>query len=66
MSNPIGQILAAALMLDHLGFTADGDRVRASVGRALGDGRIQLAPDGSAAGGPVHVAAVIASLLGEA
>ncbi len=66
VSNPLGQILAAALMLDHLGFTADGDRVRSAVGGALGDGRIQLAPDGSAAGGPVHVASVIASSLGDA
>jgi isocitrate/isopropylmalate dehydrogenase len=55
-ANPVGQILAAALMLDHLGQSAAGNRVRTAVDLALGSGAIRLLVDGSAEGGPAEVA----------
>ncbi len=39
--NPIAMILAAAMMLDHLGETGTADAVRAAVGRVVSEGRIR-------------------------
>ncbi|HWD03804.1 MAG TPA: isocitrate/isopropylmalate family dehydrogenase [Amycolatopsis sp.] len=61
LANPIGQILAAAMMLDHLHHGAEGDLVRASVAGALETGDITLRPDGSAAGGPRAVGEAVAA-----
>jgi isocitrate/isopropylmalate dehydrogenase len=52
LANPIGQIFAAAMMLDHLGHRSDGDIVRSAVAGALEAGDVQIAPDGSVDGGP--------------
>ncbi|NKQ53953.1 isocitrate/isopropylmalate dehydrogenase family protein [Amycolatopsis sp. K13G38] len=63
LANPVGQILAAAMMLDHLGRGADGDRVRAAVAGALAAGAVRIRPDGSAEGGPGAVADAIVSFV---
>jgi 3-isopropylmalate dehydrogenase len=60
LANPIGQILAAAMMLDHLGHTETAALVRTAVAGALEAGEIRLNPDGSAAGGPEAVAKAVA------
>jgi 3-isopropylmalate dehydrogenase len=61
VANPIGQILAAAMMLDHLGEAAAGDRVRAAVTDALAS--LDIAESGAVRGGADAVAdAVIARL----
>ncbi|QGN33968.1 tartrate dehydrogenase [Microlunatus sp. Gsoil 973] len=44
IADPIGQIWAGALMLDHLGYPEAGDAVVAAFERVLGDGRIRT-PD---------------------
>jgi 3-isopropylmalate dehydrogenase len=63
LANPLGQILAAAMMLDYLGEQAAGDDVRSATTRALSDGSIRIQRDGTAAGGPEAVTgAVIAHL----
>jgi 3-isopropylmalate dehydrogenase len=54
-ANPISQILAAALMLDHLGHREEGDVVRAAVRAALAAGEIRTRRDGSAIGGTTSV-----------
>ncbi|MCE7004757.1 isocitrate/isopropylmalate dehydrogenase family protein [Kibdelosporangium philippinense] len=46
-ANPLSQILATAMMLDHLGAPSAGDRIRAAVRQALSNGSIQLNPDGT-------------------
>ncbi|WP_280536426.1 isocitrate/isopropylmalate family dehydrogenase [Halopenitus sp. POP-27] len=38
VANPTAAILSAAMLLEHLGYTADADRVRASVESVLADG----------------------------
>jgi 3-isopropylmalate dehydrogenase len=63
LANPIGQILAAAMMLDHLGCTGEGSVVRSAVAGALQTGDVRIAPDGSAAGGPKAVAAAVAARI---
>ena len=63
LANPVGQILAAAMMLDHLGRGSDGDRVRRAVTRALAEGAVRIGHDGSAEGGPAAVAAAVASFV---
>lgn len=59
-ANPVGQILAAALMLEHLGHAAEADVVKAAVRDALAEGDVRLRGDGSAAGGPAAVARAVA------
>lgn len=63
LANPIGQILAAAMMLDHLGQSADGARIRRAVAGALESGAVRVSPDGSAEGGPAAVSAAVTSFL---
>jgi len=52
LANPIGQILAAAMMLDHLNHRPDGDIVRSAVAGALEAGAVRIMPDGSVEDGP--------------
>jgi isocitrate/isopropylmalate dehydrogenase len=69
LANPVGQLLAAAMMLDHLGHHRDGDTIREAVSTALLRGTARIAPDGSAVGGPgafaEAVAEVVVSVLNE-
>jgi 3-isopropylmalate dehydrogenase len=44
IANPTATILSAALMLDHVGFGAEADRLRTAVGRVYRDGTT-LTPD---------------------
>ncbi|GAA5196135.1 isocitrate/isopropylmalate dehydrogenase family protein [Rugosimonospora acidiphila] len=67
LANPLSQILAAAMMLDHLGERAGGDDIRDATSAALAAGDIQIRRDGSAIGGPDAVSrAVVAHLRGGA
>ena len=63
LANPTGQILAMAMMLDHLGESTAGDAVRAAVRSTLEDGTVKIAFDGHAEGGPLRVAAAIVARL---
>jgi isocitrate/isopropylmalate dehydrogenase len=64
LANPLGQILAGAMMLDYLGEQAAGDRIRTAVSDALRSGTVCIAPDGSAVGGPVAVSRAVVAGLG--
>ena len=63
MANPLGQILAAAMLLDHLGEAAAGDGVRAAVRAGLAGGAVVINPDGTARGGAAAVGGAVAGLL---
>ncbi|MFB6074739.1 MAG: isocitrate/isopropylmalate dehydrogenase family protein [Haloarculaceae archaeon] len=61
IANPSAMILSAAMLLDHLGYEEDGDRVRAAVEAVLADG--PRTPDlGGSAGTDEVTAAVIDQL----
>ena len=62
-ANPLGQILAAAMLLDYVGEPAAAGRIRACVRAGLAAGAIVIRPDGTADGGPAAVAAVIAGQI---
>jgi len=62
-ANPIGQVLAAALLLDHLGEVTAAKAVESAVAGALEDGEIRIQQDGSAIGGPERVADVLTARL---
>jgi isocitrate/isopropylmalate dehydrogenase len=62
-ANPLGQILAAAMLLFYVGEQQAAVRVRDCIGAGLASGAIVIRPDGTAAGGPAAVAAAIAGLL---
>ena len=57
-------ILTGAMMLDWLGETEAGRRVRDAVGAALGTGAITLAPDGTAVQGTRAAARAVVAALG--
>ncbi|MFI1096500.1 isocitrate/isopropylmalate dehydrogenase family protein [Streptomyces sp. NPDC020917] len=63
-ANPLSQILAAAMMLDHLGEPAAGDLIRGSVRTALASGAIRLRRDGTAEGGTRAVTDAVVGALG--
>jgi 3-isopropylmalate dehydrogenase len=63
MANPIGQILAAAMMLDYVAEQAAGDEVRRAVDAALRSRAIEVRPDGSAVGGPRAVTQAVVDEL---
>ena len=44
IANPTATILSAALMLEHMGMTAEAQRLESAVGRVYRDGRV-LTPD---------------------
>ena len=62
VANPCAIILGAALMLDHLGMAAEGDRVRAAVRAALADGD-RLTPDLGGSGSTAGLAEAVAERL---
>ncbi|MBA3278446.1 MAG: tartrate dehydrogenase, partial [Geodermatophilaceae bacterium] len=49
IANPVAQILAGAMMLDHLGEAGAGETVRAAVGRVLEEGAVRTPDLGGAA-----------------
>lgn len=59
LANPTGQILAAAMMLDHLGHPRPAADVRTAVAAALAAGDAHIAADGSARGGADAVAEAV-------
>ena len=63
LANPLGQILAAAMLLDHLGEGPAAERVRECVRAGLAGGTIVVRADGTAQGGPAAVAAAVAGLM---
>ena len=63
-ANPLSMILTGAMMLDWLGETEAGRRVRDAVGAALGTGAITLAPDGTAVQGTRAAARAVVAALG--
>jgi isocitrate/isopropylmalate dehydrogenase len=63
VANPLGQILAGAMLLDHLGESAAGDGVRAAVRAGLAGGAVVINPDGTARGGAAAVGGAVAGLL---
>src|SRR6201991_1401378 len=65
LANPIGRILAAAMMLDHIGHRSEGDIVRSAVADTLESGAVRIAPDGSVDGGPRAAAQAIAQRVSQ-
>jgi 3-isopropylmalate dehydrogenase len=65
LANPIGQILSAAMMLDHLGHRPEGDIVRSAVAGALASGEVRVAADGSVEGGPAAAGQAIAQRVSQ-
>ncbi|MEU7798924.1 isocitrate/isopropylmalate dehydrogenase family protein [Micromonospora arborensis] len=63
-ANPLGQILATAMMLDHLGEQAAGDRIRGAVRAALRGGSVRLNPDGTAVSGTRSTTDAVLAALG--
>lgn len=63
VANPIGQLLAAAMMLDHLGEYTAAVAVRSAVSAALADGTARIEQDGSARGGAQAVADAVVTAL---
>lgn len=63
VANPVGQLLAAAMLLDHLGESAAARAVRSAVSGVLGDGSARIEPDGSVRGGAQAVADAVVSAV---
>lgn len=62
-ANPTSQILATAMMLDHLGETDAADRTRGAVARAYADGAVVLGDRGQPRNGTRAVARAVAERL---
>jgi 3-isopropylmalate dehydrogenase len=58
-ANPVSQILAVAMMLDHLGEVSAAQSIQSAVTSVLADGSIQIAADGTAVDGTRHVTAAL-------
>lgn len=59
VANPIGQILAAAMMLDHLNERQAADRIRTAVAAVLRKRLVRVAADGKVEDGTVHAASQV-------
>ena len=64
IANPVAQILAGAMMLEHLGEQAAADAVRAAVGEVLGSGAVVTPDVGGTATTDGVTAAIAAALSG--
>lgn len=64
LANPIGQLLSAALMLEHLGEGLAAERLRGGIAGALGDGEVIVDRRGAVSGGAASVAAAVRARLG--
>ncbi len=62
-ANPLGQTLAAAMMLEHLGEPDAARRLTDAVTATLADARVEILPDGGARGGPDAVGAALVEEL---
>ncbi|MEQ3553278.1 isocitrate/isopropylmalate family dehydrogenase [Pseudonocardia nematodicida] len=62
-ANPVSQILAAAMLLDHVGLREHGDRIRAAVDAAFAGGGVVLDERGSPTVGTAGTARIVAGLL---
>ena len=63
-ANPVSQILATAMMLDHLGETGAARLVRHAVSAALADGAVTVAPDGTVTAGTRQATSAVLARLG--
>jgi 3-isopropylmalate dehydrogenase len=63
-ANPVSQILAAAMMLDHLGEAPAADAVRQAVSAALAEGAVTVGPDGAVTGGTRQATRAVLARLG--
>ncbi|MBE8515950.1 isocitrate/isopropylmalate dehydrogenase family protein [Amycolatopsis sp. H6(2020)] len=63
LANPIGQILAAALMLEHLEHRNDAARIRRAVSATLAGEHVKINPQGAVEGGTTVVVDAIIALL---
>jgi 3-isopropylmalate dehydrogenase len=63
IANPTSQVLAAAMLLEHVGGTDAAARVRAAVERAYADGAVRLDEQGRPAGGTRSVTRAILDRL---
>ncbi len=64
-ANPLGQILAAAMLLDHLGETPAARRIERAVWSALSSGAVVIEADGCPRGGPRAAAREVVARLGD-
>jgi 3-isopropylmalate dehydrogenase len=62
-ANPLSQILAAGMMLDHLGEPASGEAIRDAVADVLGSGAVEIGADGRPVAGTAHAVAAIRGRL---
>jgi 3-isopropylmalate dehydrogenase len=62
-ANPIGQILSVAMLLAHVGEAEAAGLIRGAVAAGLADGALEVARNGSVAGGAERVTDVIVSTL---
>ena len=63
-ANPISQILAAAMMFDHLGETPAADSIRWAVDEVLGSATVVLGPSGQPNGGTKAAAQAVVDVIG--
>jgi 3-isopropylmalate dehydrogenase len=63
LANPISQVLAAAMLLDHLGERSAATRIRRATRDVLADGRLRLAADGTVPAGTRTATDVIVAAL---
>ncbi|WP_298183226.1 isocitrate/isopropylmalate family dehydrogenase [Saccharomonospora sp.] len=62
-ANPVGQLLASVMLLDHLGHVDEATRLRRAVSSVLARGAVRIETDGTVTGGARAVAdAVVAAL----
>ena len=62
-ANPLGQILAAAMLLDHLGEAPAARRIEQAVFAALASGAMTIGPDGCPRGGTQAAARAVVERL---
>ena len=63
-ANPVGQILTAAMLLEHIGQVAPAARIKRAVDETLNSGAIVVGADGCPGGGTRKATAEIVSRLG--
>ena len=62
-ANPLSQVLATGMMLDHLGEQAAGEAIRDAVSDVLGSGAVEIGADGCPVAGTAHAVAAIRGRL---
>ena len=64
VANPTGTILSAAMMLDHIGLTAEAERLEGAVARVYQDGKTLTADQGGKASTKEFASAVLDAYRG--